>query len=188
MSHAYIPGRKGDKLTVTVERIDGGKLRCTGPTWSDAVVIYPGEALAFVKIERQGAYPPRQGSRGCDRPPPRRHPPISVDDFGGLLDGRARKPVDLLMNAQQSVCRRAGCYSRTRCWSSGGKDAEAGGKLRVRVPGVGRCHGGAPGRGGVWFTPLPFRQKRQKRHTGHFRHGSQYFGSCSDFLTLLTNW
>jgi hypothetical protein len=70
MSHAYIPGRKGDKLTVTVERIDGGKLRCTGPTWSDAVVIYPGEALAFVKIERQGAYPPRQGSRGCDRPPP----------------------------------------------------------------------------------------------------------------------
>jgi hypothetical protein len=26
---------------VTVERIDGGKLRCTGATWSDAVVIYP---------------------------------------------------------------------------------------------------------------------------------------------------
>jgi hypothetical protein len=39
-------------LTVTVERIDGGKLRCTGATWSDAVVIYPGEALAFVNIER----------------------------------------------------------------------------------------------------------------------------------------
>ena len=29
-----------------------GKLRCTGATWSDAVVIYPGEALAFVNIER----------------------------------------------------------------------------------------------------------------------------------------
>jgi hypothetical protein len=26
---------KGDKLTVTVERIDGGKLRCTGATWSE---------------------------------------------------------------------------------------------------------------------------------------------------------
>ena len=24
-----------------------------GPTWSDAVVIYPGEALALVNIERQ---------------------------------------------------------------------------------------------------------------------------------------
>jgi hypothetical protein len=36
---------KGDKLTVTVERIDGGKLRCTGATWSDAVVICPGEIL-----------------------------------------------------------------------------------------------------------------------------------------------
>jgi hypothetical protein len=32
---------KGDKLTITVERTDGGKLRCTGATWSDAVV-YPG--------------------------------------------------------------------------------------------------------------------------------------------------
>ena len=27
--------------------------RCTGATWSDAVVIYPGEALALVNIERQ---------------------------------------------------------------------------------------------------------------------------------------
>jgi hypothetical protein len=35
---------KGDKLTVTVERIDGGKLRCTGATWNDAVVIHPNEA------------------------------------------------------------------------------------------------------------------------------------------------
>jgi hypothetical protein len=43
----------GDKLTVTVERIDGGKLRCTGATGSDAVVIYPGEILAFQNIERQ---------------------------------------------------------------------------------------------------------------------------------------
>jgi hypothetical protein len=42
-----------DKSTVTVERIDGGKFRCTGATWSDAVVIYPGEALALVDIERQ---------------------------------------------------------------------------------------------------------------------------------------
>jgi hypothetical protein len=38
---------KGDKLTVTVERVDGRKLRCTGATWTDAVVIFPGEVLAF---------------------------------------------------------------------------------------------------------------------------------------------
>ena len=44
---------KGDKLTVTVERVDGGKLRCTGATWTDAVVIFPGEVLAFQNIERR---------------------------------------------------------------------------------------------------------------------------------------
>src|SRR5690242_4182987 len=38
---------------VTVERIDGGKLRCTGATWRDAIVILPGEVLAFQNIERQ---------------------------------------------------------------------------------------------------------------------------------------
>jgi hypothetical protein len=38
---------------VTVERIDGGKLRCTGATCLDAVVIYPREILAFQNIERQ---------------------------------------------------------------------------------------------------------------------------------------
>jgi hypothetical protein len=30
---------EADKLTITVERIDGGNLRCTGATWFDAVVI-----------------------------------------------------------------------------------------------------------------------------------------------------
>jgi hypothetical protein len=40
-------------LTVTVERIDGGKLRCTCATWSDPVIILEGEALALVNIERQ---------------------------------------------------------------------------------------------------------------------------------------
>ena len=38
---------------MTVERLDGGKLRCAGATSSDAVVIYPGEALALVNVERQ---------------------------------------------------------------------------------------------------------------------------------------
>jgi hypothetical protein len=43
----------GDALEpVTVERVDGGKLRCTGATWTDAVVIFPGEVLAFQNIER----------------------------------------------------------------------------------------------------------------------------------------
>jgi hypothetical protein len=41
------------KLSVAVERIGGGKLRCTGATWTDAVVIFPGEVLAFQNIERQ---------------------------------------------------------------------------------------------------------------------------------------
>ena len=48
---------KGDKLTVTVERIDEGKLRCTGATWTDAVVIFPGEVLAFQNSERQAHAP-----------------------------------------------------------------------------------------------------------------------------------
>jgi hypothetical protein len=66
---------KGDKLTVTVERIDGGKLRCTGATWSDAVVIFPGEILAFQNIRAPGACSPgtRSGGCGTDPPPP---PPI----------------------------------------------------------------------------------------------------------------
>jgi hypothetical protein len=42
-----------DKLTVTVERIDGGSSDARAATWSDAAVIYPGEALALVDIERQ---------------------------------------------------------------------------------------------------------------------------------------
>ena len=47
----------------SVERIEGGKLRCTGATWSDAVVIFPGEVLAF-QIRAPGAcYPgPRSGA------------------------------------------------------------------------------------------------------------------------------
>jgi hypothetical protein len=71
---------KGDKLTVTVERIDGRKLRCTGATWSDAVVIYPGEALALVNIERQVlSSAPRLPRVWCR--PPRRHPRSREDDF-----------------------------------------------------------------------------------------------------------
>jgi hypothetical protein len=30
---------EGDKVTVTVERIDGGKLRCSGATWAAGEVI-----------------------------------------------------------------------------------------------------------------------------------------------------
>jgi hypothetical protein len=61
---------KGDKLTVTVERIDGGKLRCTGATWTDAVVI-----LAFRNIERQAhaLRAPAPGGVVKDPPPA---PPI----------------------------------------------------------------------------------------------------------------
>ena len=58
---------KADKLTITAERIDGGKLRCTGATWSDPVVILEGEALALENIKRQvlpSAPRRRQAPRG----------------------------------------------------------------------------------------------------------------------------
>jgi hypothetical protein len=45
--------RHRDKLTITAERIDGGKLRCTSATWSDPVVILEGEFLALKNIDRQ---------------------------------------------------------------------------------------------------------------------------------------
>jgi hypothetical protein len=44
---------KADKLIVTAERADDGKLRCTCATWDDAVVVLKGEALTLVNIERQ---------------------------------------------------------------------------------------------------------------------------------------
>ena len=64
----------GAGATVTVERLAGGNLRCTGATWSDAVVIYPGEALALVNIECPGAPSAPRLPRGCGTETPRRHP------------------------------------------------------------------------------------------------------------------
>jgi hypothetical protein len=40
--------RTGRLATVVAERIEGGKLRVTCPTWDDAVVIHPGESLSLV--------------------------------------------------------------------------------------------------------------------------------------------
>jgi hypothetical protein len=73
---------KGDKLTVTVERVDGGKLRCTGATWSDAVVIFPGEVLAFQNTERQ-AHALRAPAPGKAADPPAAAPDFGEDDFEG---------------------------------------------------------------------------------------------------------
>ena len=70
LSHTPPTLAKGDKVTVTVERIDGGKLRCTGATSSDAVVIYPGEILAFQNIERQ--------AHALRAPAPGREPPADT--------------------------------------------------------------------------------------------------------------
>ena len=64
-----IPLRLGGRGR-TVERSDGGKLRCTGAMWSDAVVIYPGEALALVNIERQVLPSAPRLPRVWYRPPP----------------------------------------------------------------------------------------------------------------------
>ena len=70
-------------LAVTVERIDGGKLRCTGATWSDAVVIFPGEVLAFQNIERQ-AHALRAPTPGGVVKDPPAEPDLGEDDFEGV--------------------------------------------------------------------------------------------------------
>jgi hypothetical protein len=46
-------GKPPSPLTVVAERIEGGKLRVTCPSWDDVVVIHPAECLALVNIERQ---------------------------------------------------------------------------------------------------------------------------------------
>jgi hypothetical protein len=59
-----------------------GKLRCTGATWSDAVVIYPGEALALVNIERQ-VHALRAKAPGAVVEGPPTQPDPGEDDFEG---------------------------------------------------------------------------------------------------------
>jgi hypothetical protein len=75
-------GRMSGHFT-SVERIDGGKLRCPCATWSDAVVIFPGDVFAFQNIERQAHAlranaPPRVWYR-----PPAGTPDLGEDDFDG---------------------------------------------------------------------------------------------------------
>ena len=48
LSHTGTPLQtlaKADKLVITAERAEDGKLRCTCATWDDAVVVLKGEAL-----------------------------------------------------------------------------------------------------------------------------------------------
>ena len=59
-----------------------GKLRCTGATWSDAVVIFPGEVLAFQNTERQ-AQALRAPAPGRAADPPAAAPDLGEDDFEG---------------------------------------------------------------------------------------------------------
>jgi hypothetical protein len=72
---------KADKLIVTAERADDGKLRCTCTTWDDAVVILKGEALTLVNIERQ-VLPCAKAPAGVWYIPPPASP-ISVRLFRG---------------------------------------------------------------------------------------------------------
>ena len=72
------------KSSVAVERIDGGKLRCTGATWSDAVVIFPGEVLAFQNIERQAHALRAPAPRGAVKALPPAEPDLGEDDFEGV--------------------------------------------------------------------------------------------------------
>jgi hypothetical protein len=65
------------------EGIDGGKLRCTGATWSDAVVIYPGEVLAFQNIERQAHALRAPAPSSVVKAPPAAPDP-GEDDFEGV--------------------------------------------------------------------------------------------------------
>jgi hypothetical protein len=76
-------------LTLTVERIGGGKLRCR--TRDDAVVIMPGEALV-VNLARpaHALRAPAPGTAAAAAPDP------GEDDFQARPDeGRAGKAVDL---------------------------------------------------------------------------------------------
>jgi len=66
---------------VTVERIDGGKLRCTGATWDDAVVILEGEILVFQNIERQ--VHALRATGGKKPTPPAEPTDFGEDDFEG---------------------------------------------------------------------------------------------------------
>jgi hypothetical protein len=79
----------------SVERIDGGKLRCTGATWSDAVVIFPGEVLAFQNIERQAHALRAPAPGGVVKGPPA-DADLGEDDFEGSNErpfrGRLRQP------------------------------------------------------------------------------------------------
>jgi hypothetical protein len=76
----------------SVERIGGVKLRCTGATWSDAVVIFPGEVLTFQNIERQAhaLRAPAPGGCGTDPPPA---PRLGEDDFDGIDGGKLRRDL-----------------------------------------------------------------------------------------------
>jgi hypothetical protein len=64
-------------LTITIDRIDGGKPRCTGASSDDAVVIHPGEILAFQKIERQ--------AHALRAPAPGREPPADTPDLVRMI-------------------------------------------------------------------------------------------------------
>src|SRR4029077_6902692 len=81
LARAISRGRISAHYT-SVERSDGGKLRCTGVTWSDAVVIFPGEFLAFQNIERQ-AHALRAPAPGEAAEPPAAAPDFGEDDFEG---------------------------------------------------------------------------------------------------------
>jgi hypothetical protein len=73
-------------------------LRCTGATWSDAVVILQGEALALVNIERQAHAirfkVPGNGTAGPAQPDPGEDdfeaPPVSTPPISNPSDKGAR--------------------------------------------------------------------------------------------------
>ena len=73
---------QADKLVITAERADDGKLRCTCATWDDAVVVLKGEALTLVNIERQ-VHALRTKAPPVQKGPPAA-PDLGEDDFEGV--------------------------------------------------------------------------------------------------------
>ena len=73
---------KADKLVITAELADEGKLRCTCATWDDAVVVPKGEALTLVNIERQ-VHALRTKAPPVVKGPPAT-PDLGEDDFEGV--------------------------------------------------------------------------------------------------------
>ena len=116
---------EGDKLTVTVERIDGGKLRATCGTWDDAVVVLPDRVLTLSNHERStssaGIGPP-----SADTPRSREVDFEAPDEGGGMTREKAVDPEGDKLTVTVSASTASSCAGRA------GRASRRGGRHRSR--------------------------------------------------------